>query len=210
MKMSVISNKQVSFGSVNLVQISKKAFSSTENLLAIEDVFLKHLNSTSGEMPNLFSKLIGKVFKRKEATKALFFLESPSFSAVDEFCKSKNIPNQYWLGKRFGINAQEPIDSRFHSFYVFTKKDKDNLWDLTAGVKNNEIAERTRAIVSDRRKFLFEGKEYVDFTDGGDFFDIEERIVADSLVMPQLPPVTRVFKLNGLSELPAALAQIDY
>lgn len=210
MKMSVISNKQVSFGSVNLVQISKKAFKNLENLSAVDDDFSKYVNSASGEKDGFFSKLFLKLGLRKNATKSLFFLEAPSFSMIDGFCKKNHIPNQFWLAKRFGIGIIEPQDPDFHSFYVLTGEDKNKLWDMAFGAENHKLADKVHEIVSKRREFTDSGKQYVDCTDGQDFFEIEQRIVADSLVMPQLPPVNRVFRLNGLSELPAVLAQIDY
>lgn len=211
MKISPINNnKQVNFGSVNLVQVSKSAFKNLENLSAVDDVFSKYVNAASGENGGILSKLFLKLGIRKKATKSLFFLETPSFSMIDGFCKKNHIPNQFWLAKRFGIGIIEPKDRNFHSFYVLTGEDKNKLWDMAFGSENSKFSDKVNEIVSKRREFAYSDKKYLDCTDGKDFFEIEQRIVADSLVMPTIPPPENIFRINKLSELPDVLKQIDY
>ncbi len=211
MKISPIKNNQsVNFGSVNLVQVSKSAFKNLENLSAVDDVFSKYVNAASGEKDGILSKLLLKLRLRKNATKSLFFLETPSFSMIDGFCKKNHIPNQFWLGKRFGIGVIEPKDPDFHTFYVLTGEDKNKLWDTAFGSENHKFADKVHEIVSKRRAFEDSGKQYLDCTDGKDFFEIEQRIVSDSLVMPMIPPPENIFRVNKLSELPDILKQIDY
>jgi len=204
MKVTPTQNRnKTSFGSVNLVQISRTAFTNEEDLLEISKKFIDLNNKAFGEINGGLSSFLTKHGFGKKPNKTMTFLESPLFVSIEKFCQKNKLSNPYKLGEKSGIQ-QKGFDENYLSFYVLTKEDKDAAFDL--------LNEKSKTA---SKEIDIKGINPLDSTGKISFRAImtrlelqEKKIVNDALISATGAP-QKTFKVESLSELPAVFKQID-
>ena len=136
----------------------------------------------------------------KKSAKVLTFLERPYHEEIEKYCKNNHIPNQYWLGQRFGIPLEGALDENMHSFYVVKKEDNDAVVDLK---HDNELLKKIADEIKKRRRNANEG-----FSLKGIFIEVNAKL--GQAIMGFLKKPEKTFKIDDLSELPKVFEQIDY
>lgn len=203
-----LNNKTVNFKGNVLIQVSKKAFKSPENLKQVGHIFDKACNKASGSGTSriindiLYLSDKSKIVKSKN--KVVSILEQPLYIQILNICKKNQIPSPYWLGNRMGVPIEGALDQNYHSFQLLTKDTKDKyidaLFDKTKKEKMiNEIKQKITptdiklSLSENIKRQMTELKVYLN----------------ESLQNISGKP-EQTFKIDDLSELPGIFKKIDY
>lgn len=138
MQISPTSNSvNTNFKAVNIVQVPKKAFSNPENLKTCEKEFSKVIDYATGDRMSGIWGTIVALFSTKPH-KTVTILEKPTYNVAKRVMQNKNINYSLsWLSQNMGIPIEGPLQDGVHSFYVFTKEDKQGFMDaITKPLKN--------------------------------------------------------------------------
>ena len=112
------------FKAVNIVQIPKRAFSNPENLKTCQKEFSKALDSTTGDkLNNIFGAILALFTTKPHKTGTI--LEKPTYNFAKTAMQKNGINYSLsWLSQNTGIPIGNALKEGVHSFYVFTKEDK--------------------------------------------------------------------------------------
>lgn len=176
-------NNQINFKSVNLIQVSKKAFKSPDDVLDVYNTFQKALNSATNDFPTKIGAFFSLIGVGKYINKTANFFEKPNYL---------NILRE---AKMLGFNSLpslKPISEDSHSFYVFTKEQKDALCDIFT-LEN---------LIKDAPSVVSSSKELIS-------------IRVNNYYTKKINEITKneplnMFEINDLSELPGLFKKIDY
>ena len=141
MQISPISNSvNTNFKAVNIVQVPKRAFSNPENLKTCEKEFSKVIAKATGDKLNGIIGAIVALFTAKPH-KIAIILEKPTYNVAKRAMQNKNINYSLsWLKQNTGIPIEGPLQDGVHSFYVFTKEDKQSFRDAIIKPLKNILA----------------------------------------------------------------------
>lgn len=114
-------NNSPNFKGVNLVQVSKKAFSDPKNTQECFDAFAKTIEGAMGV------KKTNSVLKSNKALKTVMYPENPSYSFVKGILQKFHLDNcsVSWFAKNTGTNIKGEMHPDFNSYFVLTGKEKD-------------------------------------------------------------------------------------
>lgn len=74
--------------------------------------------------------LLSMIGLRKKAVKFFSFLEFPGYTSIMQ--KAEDLGTSYsWFKLNSGIDFKDPMDENYDSFWVLSKKDKDDYIDAT-------------------------------------------------------------------------------
>ncbi|MFA7657848.1 MAG: hypothetical protein WCY19_00270 [Candidatus Gastranaerophilaceae bacterium] len=201
----VQNNNQASFGSVNLVQVSRKAFKNPEDLVAVS----KQFNNATIKVTNEVNSKLGTVLSLcglgKKFNKTVVYLEQPGYANIAEELKKIGGYSTSWLSRNTGIPIAEPLSQSHHSFTVLTKEQKD-------GASHLLFAKNIFALT---KKVINEGLQKVS---SGEKSKVEGTWAAarlNQLLSEQLNPIlegqpVHKFVIDDLSQLPKVFEQIEY
>jgi len=137
MNITPIPNNRQNFGSVNIIQVSKKAFKNPEDLNSVCDEFSKAISNITGETNNAYvSALINFVGLGKKCLKSVNFLESPGHANVINDLKEAGGHSIDWLSQYTGIKIPKPMSENHHSFFILTEQQKDAAYKNIFSIKN--------------------------------------------------------------------------
>lgn len=198
-------NIQPNFQSVNLVQVSKRAFRSPDNLSSVYIDYLRANNKAAGEIGPWSSTLLAWLgwAKDQRIIKTVAFLESPFHILLKWYCKKCHTSDLTHLGQRFGVELRDAVDPNYHSFYVLTHEDKNNVADVFIGKKPKDMKAKIQAQIAQRRGNV---------TSLDSLYDLQAETYArlDNLAMESIKKPEKVFRIDDLSQLPDVFKQIDY
>lgn len=189
-------NNQPSFKAVNIVQISKKAFSNPEDLSQVSKVFSRISRTTlktQGKLSKVFKALLGI---KNKARKTFSYFEQPDYISVAKTAK-KNKTSIHWLGQYSGIDIALPSSPDHHSFYVLTGEHKDKALELLSAKNFMGILKASQKAQSDLVK---QGKNVFLVTD----------VVHNNELVKKFNPIigsepANKVQINSLDDLPKTL-----
>lgn len=199
-------NQQPNFKSANIIQISKKAFQNPDNLVEVSNTFAKKVNEITGEVHNNFmDSMLGKFGLKGLFNKTAGYLEQPRYLEMIKRAKEEGA-DLFWLSKNAEIPIKTPPCEDKHSFYVFTKGEKDkfvfakkisrnceasyiNAYACVNKVLSEDIAE----LRDPDKKLLRENQNLLE-------------LIESFMTNKQID----TFSIDDLSELPKIFKQIDY
>lgn len=119
------------FKAISLVQIPRKAFKNPENIKECSQIFGDKARQISGEkVKGAFGALLAMFFP--SLIKSITILENFSHSYAKLGLQSNNIDYPLsWFKMNSGLEIPEAKDENYHSFFVYTKKDKKNVMKAT-------------------------------------------------------------------------------
>lgn len=194
-------NNQLNFGSVNLIQVSKKAFKNPDNAKAAAIEFTKKANKATGE--NILSGLLTLMGIGKKHTKHISYLEQPGHTVIEESLRKNGNYSINWLSQNTDIPIKKSLSSEHHSFTILTKEHKDKASPIL-GLKN------TMKIV---KQTLKEGKKFS--KNQKDMEDLWLSARLNQIYNEQLEPIIKnepvnKFVIDDLRDLPKVFEKIDY
>lgn len=196
----VQNKRQTSFGSVNLIQVSKKAFRNPDDASDVFEEFNKVVNRTTGEVGDFVGRIFNLVGKGHITNKTFtYFEESPAYYKVMETLQQNRRYSISWLSQNIGIPIAEPLSPAYHSFTILTKEQKDKASPLYSA-KN--LLAMTKKILNERTP---------DVISSG----IWGLARMNQIFAEQLSPIiaskpVHKFVIDDLSQLPKVFEQIDY
>ena len=125
MKINSINKNSTNFKAINLVQVPKKAFAAPENMLACKEEFKLVLNNMKKEEPTGIIQKLKKLLFAKSDKGIYCLFENPSYYFTKFIMELQNINYSLgWFKNNSGLPIKENLDDNYHSFYIFTGKDK--------------------------------------------------------------------------------------
>lgn len=132
------------FKQVSLVKVKKTLLNGTP--VDFKDIFMKNcisraINDNTSIKTKMLLSMIGL---RKKAVKFFSFLEFPGYTSIMQ--KAEDLGTSYsWFKLNSGIDFKEPMDENYDSFWVLSKKDKDDYIDATP---NSEMHKMMSGLIS--------------------------------------------------------------
>ena len=195
------------FTGVNLIQISKKAFQTPNDAYITAMDFSREVNKITKEWPDSVTKLFGKLGLEKFVTKTISCLEQPLYVNLVDHAK-RNGAGVSWLAFRTQIPIKPPLSEDYHSFYLYTKKHKNQVADIInpnhyKRYSGSAIQQGLKLMEANPdRKSVIESPLWIE-TKLNDIFVNEFDKVAQGEPLQQ-------FKIENFSELPNVFKQIAY
>lgn len=201
----VQNNNQKSFGSVNLVQVSKKAFRNPEDLFAVNKQFTNATNKLTGEVNYKLGTVLNLFGLGKKSNKTVTYLEQPGYAVIARELKKSGGCSTSWLSQNTGIPIAEPLSPSHHSFTVLTKEQKDGASPLFSA--KNMFALMKKVINEGFQKLKSGEKSTIEST------WTSARI--NQILIERIKPITdgqpvHKFVIDDLSQLPKVFEQIEY
>lgn len=202
----VQNNNQTSFGSVNLVQVSKKAFRNPDDLKLAYKEFNKAVNKTTREVNDVIGTIFNLIGKGQKTNKTVTYLEeSPAYFGIVEQLKKSGGYSTSWLSQNTGIPIAEPLSPNHHSFTILTKEQKDEASPLFS----------SKNIFSLMKKIINEGIQKVKSGEKSTIESTWTSAKMNQILAEQIKPVTEgqsvhKFVIDDLSQLPKVFEQIEY
>lgn len=199
-------NAQLNFGSVNLVQVSKKAFKNPDDLIGVSKIFDNAVSKETGEMNVKLATALTLLGFGKKSTKALTFLEQPCYpNMVSELKKEGSHLSLSWLSQHLGIPIAKPLSETHHSFYVYTKEQKDASSGLFSA----------KQMYTFLKGILKEGFENIKAGKSDNIKPVWTATKLNEKILNELKPIitnepVHKFVIDDLSELPKVFKEIDY
>jgi len=209
---------QINFGSVNLIQISKKAFQEPENLKLVSKTFDKTADKITGEFIGKIPKPIATILTllglAKKGTKTGVYLESPLYRLILKDSQGPYSLN--WHCRNLGVPVLEPLNENYHSFYVHTKENKDYFLSLFHGEGQKALSQELKIEIN--KKFPKDAKDVETMKDIKTQLRqiwMFNKAKMDQLITERLNNFNKggevnKFVINDLSELPDVFKKIDY
>lgn len=197
-------NNRTSFGSVNLIQVSKKAFRTSEDSRATRKEFNTAVKTITGEANNKLGKIL-RLFGFGNNNKTVNFLEYHGYERIVEELKKIGDYSLSWFSQHKGLPIAGPLHQDYHSFTVLTKEHK-NAANPLFSLKN--MFQLGKNVHADAKARLRNGEKVkIDSTWSlirtSQLFSEQIRAITDG------EPVHK-FVIDDLSELPKVFEQIDY
>lgn len=195
-------NNQPHFTSINQIMIAKKAFNKPEDLIAVEKTFKDELITIIGKpkAPKAL-RIIKGLLGMKTGTKAKSFLEQPDYVNIYKKLNKPGMGGFDWISQRLGIPIDKPVNENYHTFFVYTNKEKDAIMKSFSGVMK-EYLKKTRQLRNDKT---------ISTNDSNLWIKVQINQMLNNVLKPIMeksPPI--ITKVENLSELPAVLKNIDY
>lgn len=202
MKVSPVQkNNHANFKGINIIQIPKVSFN-VNNLEVVERKFKHAIRQSISRRDGFFAAISNSISSKK----ALIFLENPGFAPEIEELKKFGNYSMSWFRQNTGIPIKDSLNPDYHSFFVLTKKEKDEVNRLYSA--KNVVRITSRVLEESKQRFpgkLFNSKI-------ASLWRVARgNQIIDALVSPVLKgkPVEK-FVLDDLSQLPKILDEIDY
>lgn len=202
----VQNSNKASFGSVNLIQVSKTAFKHPDDLNLAYKEFNTAVNTTTGEVNDLIGTIFNLIGMGKKTNKTITYLEqSPAYFLLGKEMKKSGYTKVSWMSKETGIPIAEPLSPDHHSFTILTKEQKDKASPFASAV--NRILQYKR-IIDETVAITKQGKGHI-----VDSMWTTAKI--NQLATEQMRPVLRgqpvnKFVIDDLSQLPTVFEKIEY
>lgn len=198
---------QPAFKSINLIQVSKKAFENSDDLRAVNDSFSKATSKVTGKINNKFTDFLVSLGLGSKLIKTIGFLEQPRYIEImEELKKLGGGLSLNWLSQNTKTPIKEPLSKDFHSFYIYTKRNKDKV--LVA----NSVSSQENLATINSLAFA----KYMVNKSNSNCNDLTKKLVEENRLILGIidtdlhyEPVHK-FVINDLSELPDIFKKIDY
>ena len=129
--MNINHQNNIGFKQINLVQVSKKAFTNPEVSAQCSQEFFSALEKASGETVTYKWSSFRNMFNLGRNRKMAGLFEYPSCNIAREELKKPGFNySLYWLSENTGLDLKDKINPEKHSFFVLTGAEKNRLADM--------------------------------------------------------------------------------
>lgn len=198
-------NNKTSFGSVNIIQVSKKAFNNSEDYIAINEEFHEAANKITREVGGKLNLVLNLLGLGKKSNKIISYLEEPGYIGIMKELKKSGNYSLSWLRQNTGFPIAENLSEGYHSFTVLTKKHKDASSSL---VSTKGLFEVWKKIIKEEIQEVRNGKKTKTAP-------VLTAAKINQAISEKIKPIidgepVNKFIIEDLSELPNVFKQIDY
>lgn len=197
-------NSNPNFKGIYLVQIEKQAFGNIKAPEAIIDTFESIARKIVKEPPELLFLIAEKLGMGEKANKVFCMLEQPFWHDITRELKKEG-GGVAWARQHFKLPLKDVLREDSHSFFVYTKEHKDNIWKVYRGKKRRELE---NLVVQEANKAKARGAKTA-------VSDLWVTIVHNNLCLKEHEKLAqgqdiKKFEIKDLSELLNVFKQIDY
>lgn len=200
MRINTESHKQ-NFKGIYQVQIPKKAFREPNDYYGVASAFCEKVSEITGEKRPVLQSILSLMGLGRRITKTYLTMEQPYFQELMSTLQDVGNYSLSWVSLRTKLPVRPPLSENHHSFFVYTKEQKDKVLKfcsfrkiLGVSTQLNKEMDNPDPIRQDplwrlvRRSNLFNEK----------FDEVAEGVSIQK------------FEIEDLSELPKVFKQIDY
>lgn len=196
-------NNQPNFKQKYLIQIPKSAFPNPDDLSGVCQTMDEAVFAITKDKDTKVRDFLTKLGLGSKLHKTVGFLEYPAYVPIKEELQKMG-RSRNWLSKETGVQLKGPQSQTHHSFYVYTKQEKDHLLNSVLSVWG-EMGIHLQLIKKTVQEHRIEDTPSL----------AESMARVNQLMVEKLQKITngkpaKKFVIDDLSQLPKVFEKIDY